>query len=92
MVDCSHANSGKDWRRQPSVARELARQVGGGEQRVLGLMIESHLREGRQDLKPGVPPAPGVSVTDGCIGWDGTEEVLRELAAAVRERRTRHGG
>ena len=92
MVDCSHANSGKDWRRQPSVARELARQVGGGEQRVLGLMIESHLREGRQDLKPGVPPAPGVSVTDGCIGWDGTEEVLRELAAAVRERRMRQGG
>jgi 3-deoxy-7-phosphoheptulonate synthase len=88
MVDCSHANSGKDWRRQPWVAQELARQIRGGEQRILGVMIESHLREGRQDLKPGVPLAPGVSITDGCVGWDSTEEVLRELAAAVRERRS----
>jgi 3-deoxy-7-phosphoheptulonate synthase len=87
MVDCSHANSGKDWRRQPQVARALARQLRGGEQRILGVMIESHLREGRQDLKPGASLAAGVSITDGCIGWEQTEEVLRELAGAVRERR-----
>jgi 3-deoxy-7-phosphoheptulonate synthase len=84
MVDCSHANSAKDWRRQPEVARDLARQLAGGERRLLGVMIESHLHEGRQDLKPGVALAPGVSITDGCIGWEQTEEVLRELAAAVR--------
>ena len=87
MVDCSHANSGKDYRRQPEVARALAAQVAGGEKRILGIMIESHLKEGRQDLKPGVAPAYGVSVTDGCIGWEQTEELLRELAAAVRQGR-----
>jgi 3-deoxy-7-phosphoheptulonate synthase len=88
MVDCSHANSAKDWRRETAVAHDLAQQVAGGEQRILGVMIESHLHEGRQDLKPGVPIARGVSITDGCIGWDRTEEVLRELAGAARQRRT----
>jgi 3-deoxy-7-phosphoheptulonate synthase len=87
MVDCSHANSAKDYRRQPEVARDVARQVAGGERRILGVMVESHLREGRQDLKPGVALQPGVSITDGCIGWEQTEEVLRDLAAAVRQRR-----
>ena len=88
MVDCSHANSAKDYRRQVEVARDLARQVAGSERRILGVMIESHLQPGRQDLKPGVPLARGVSITDGCIGWEQTEEVLRELAAASRQRRT----
>jgi 3-deoxy-7-phosphoheptulonate synthase len=87
MVDCSHANSGKDYRRQPEVARDLARQVAGGERRILGVMVESHLHEGRQELQPGIAPKPGVSVTDGCIGWEQTEEVLRELAASVRQGR-----
>jgi 3-deoxy-7-phosphoheptulonate synthase len=87
MVDCSHANSAKDYRRQTEVARDLAGQIAGGEQRILGLMIESHLKPGRQDLKPGIVPEPGVSVTDGCIGWDETAQVLRELAAAARKRR-----
>jgi 3-deoxy-7-phosphoheptulonate synthase len=82
MIDCSHANSSKDWTRQVEVARDVARQMKGGEQRILGLMIESHLNAGRQDLKPGVPLQPGVSITDGCIGWEQTEEILRELAAA----------
>jgi len=86
MVDCSHANSAKDYRRQPEAARDLAAQIAGGEQRILGVMVESHLRPGRQDLKPGVPLEPGVSITDGCIGWEQTEEVLRELAQAVRKR------
>jgi 3-deoxy-7-phosphoheptulonate synthase len=87
MVDCSHANSQKDYRRQSEVARDVARQVAGGEKRILGVMIESHLNAGKQDLKPGVAPAHGVSITDGCIGWEETETVLRELAAAVRARR-----
>jgi 3-deoxy-7-phosphoheptulonate synthase len=87
MVDCSHANSAKDYRRQAEVARDLAGQVARGEQRILGVMIESHLNAGRQDLKPGMALSHGVSVTDGCIGWEQTEEVLRELAQAVRQRR-----
>jgi 3-deoxy-7-phosphoheptulonate synthase len=70
------------------VARELARQIAGGERRIIGVMVESHLREGRQDLKPGVPLQPGVSITDGCIGWDQTDSLLRELAAAVRSARS----
>ena len=86
MVDCSHANSAKDWRRQAAVAQDLAGQLAGGERRILGVMIESHLHEGRQDLVPGQPLRPGVSITDGCIGWEQTEAVLRELAAAVRGR------
>jgi 3-deoxy-7-phosphoheptulonate synthase len=87
MVDCSHANSAKDWKRQVEVAKEVARQVAGGDKRILGLMVESHLEAGRQDLKPGVPLQHGVSITDGCIGWAQTEEVMRALAAASRARR-----
>jgi 3-deoxy-7-phosphoheptulonate synthase len=87
MVDCSHANSAKNYARQIEVARELAVQVAAGEQRILGLMIESHLKPGRQDLRPGVPLEPGVSITDGCIGWEQTESVLRHLAEAARQRR-----
>jgi 3-deoxy-7-phosphoheptulonate synthase len=84
MVDCSHANSQKKYERQIEVAQDVARQIAGGEQRVLGLMIESHLKAGRQDLKPGVPLEAGVSITDACIGWEQTESLLRELAKAVR--------
>jgi 3-deoxy-7-phosphoheptulonate synthase len=68
------------------VANDLARQVAGGERRISGLMIESHLQPGRQELKPGVPLQHGLSITDGCIGWAQTEEVLRMLAAASRRR------
>jgi 3-deoxy-7-phosphoheptulonate synthase len=84
MIDCSHANSAKRYERQVEVARELAGRIAGGEKRILGLMIESHLQPGRQDLRPGVPLEPGVSITDGCIGWEQTESVLRELARAAR--------
>ncbi len=87
MVDCSHANSAKQVQRQVEVARDLAQRVAAGDRRIMGLMIESHLREGRQDLKPGVPLAPGVSITDACIGWEATEQVLRELAQAAKRRR-----
>jgi 3-deoxy-7-phosphoheptulonate synthase len=89
MVDCSHANSRKDWQRQVEVAQSLAQQVASGEGRIMGIMVESHLKPGRQDLKPGVPLEPGVSITDGCIGWEQTEDVLRRLAQASRERARR---
>jgi 3-deoxy-7-phosphoheptulonate synthase len=87
MVDCSHANSSKQHTKQIEVAGDLARQVAGGDRRIVGVMIESHLEEGRQDLKPGVPLKRGVSITDACIGWSQTEPVLRQLAEAVRARR-----
>jgi 3-deoxy-7-phosphoheptulonate synthase len=87
MVDCSHANSAKKYERQIEVAQEVAAQVAGGERRIMGLMIESHLKPGRQDLRAGEPLQPGVSITDGCIGWDQTVPVLRGLAQAARTRR-----
>jgi 3-deoxy-7-phosphoheptulonate synthase len=89
MIDCSHANSAKQHRRQIEVAADVARQVSGGERRIVGVMIESHLEEGRQDLLPGVPLQAGVSITDACIGWAQTEPVLRELADAVKARRAK---
>jgi 3-deoxy-7-phosphoheptulonate synthase len=89
MIDCSHANSQKQHERQVDVARDVARQIAGGDVRIFGVMIESHLNAGRQDLVPGKPPQYGISVTDACIGWDTTEVVLRELAEAVRARRLR---
>jgi 3-deoxy-7-phosphoheptulonate synthase len=87
MVDCSHANSAKQHRRQIDVAADLAAQIEAGERRITGVMVESHLHEGRQDLKPGQPLQSGVSITDACIGWHDTEPLLRGLAQAVRARR-----
>ena len=87
MMDCSHANSSKQHARQIVVAEDVARRIAAGDQRLTGIMIESHLEEGRQDLQPGVPLRYGVSVTDACIGWAQTEPVLRQLADAVRTRR-----
>jgi len=69
------------------VAAEVAQQMAAGDQRITGLMIESHLHEGRQDIVPGMPLRPGVSVTDACISMAQTVPVLEELARAVRERR-----
>jgi 3-deoxy-7-phosphoheptulonate synthase len=91
MVDCSHANSGKSHMRQIDVAQDLARQLSQGEHRIIGVMIESHLEAGRQDLKPGVPLRYGVSITDACLGWTDTEPVLDLLAQAVRKRRATPG-
>ena len=88
MIDVSHGNSSKDHRRQVSVAHDVAGQIAGGERRIVGVLIESHLEEGRQDLKPGVPLKRGVSITDACIGFAQTVPVLQELAGAVRARRT----
>jgi 3-deoxy-7-phosphoheptulonate synthase len=89
MVDCSHANSGKSHLRQIAVAQDLARQIAQGEHRIVGVMIESHLAEGRQDFKADVPLLRGISITDACLGWAQTEPLLDELAAAVRTRRQR---
>ncbi|HEY9065942.1 MAG TPA: 3-deoxy-7-phosphoheptulonate synthase [Burkholderiaceae bacterium] len=87
MIDVSHGNSSKDHRRQVGVAHDVAEQIAGGDARIIGLMIESHLEEGRQDLKPGVPLKHGVSITDACIGFAQTVPVLEELASAVQARR-----
>jgi 3-deoxy-7-phosphoheptulonate synthase len=87
MIDLSHDNSAKDPERQPAVAAAVAGQVASGERAIAGVMIESFLVAGRQDLGGG-PLVYGQSITDGCIGWDTTVAVLDELAAAVRARRT----
>jgi 3-deoxy-7-phosphoheptulonate synthase len=87
MVDCSHANSGKSHLRQRDVADDLARQLAHGEKRIIGVMVESNLEEGRQDLEPGVALRHGVSITDACLSWAQTEPVLDALAEAVRRRR-----
>lgn len=87
MVDVSHANSSKQHRKQIEVAADVAAQVAAGDARITGLMIESHLQEGRQDIVEGQPLLPGVSVTDACISMEQTVPVLQGLAAAVRARR-----
>ena len=87
MIDCSHANSSKQHQRQIAVAADVAAQVAAGEHRIMGVMLESHLHEGRQDIVPGRPLRPGVSVTDACISFEQTVPVLEQLAAAVRARR-----
>ena len=88
LIDCSHGNSGKDYARQPTVAADIARQIAGGSTSICGLMIESHLVEGRQDIVDGRKGLRyGQSVTDACIGWETTVAVLEQLAAAVTQRR-----
>ncbi len=87
MVDCSHANSRKDYKKQVDVAHDIGGQLANGEDRIFGVMIESHLNPGRQDLKPGIALDHGVSITDACIGWEDTVIVLDLLAEAVRKRR-----
>jgi 3-deoxy-7-phosphoheptulonate synthase len=84
MVDCSHGNSGKDPTRQASVCREVLKQVRRGDRRIMGLMLESNLHGGRQSWKRGAPLRRGVSITDGCIGWNETEDLLHEIAEAVK--------
>jgi len=87
MVDFSHANSSKQYRKQIEVGADVAAQLAKGEERVVGVMVESHLNPGRQDLVPGTPLAHGVSITDACLGWDDTQGVLESLAEGVRRRR-----
>ncbi|MEV4756144.1 3-deoxy-7-phosphoheptulonate synthase [Micromonospora sp. NPDC049559] len=87
VIDASHDNSGKDHRRQPVVAADVARQLAAGQRGIVGVMLESFLVPGRQDLDPTRELVYGQSVTDACLGWDETGQVLADLAAAVRARR-----
>jgi 3-deoxy-7-phosphoheptulonate synthase len=87
MVDFSHANSSKQYQKQMDVAADIATQLSAGEERIVGVMVESHLVAGRQDLQPGKELAYGQSITDACIGWDDSVKLLDTLAAAVRARR-----
>jgi 3-deoxy-7-phosphoheptulonate synthase len=87
MVDASHGNSAKDYRRQPLVAQDIAEQVAGGQRALFGMMLESFLADGRQDLTPGRSLHYGQSITDACMGWEMTVPVLQDLAKAVRSRR-----
>ena len=87
MVDFSHANSSKQYQKQHEVAQDVARQLAAGERRIVGVMVESHLNAGRQDLLPGKELKYGVSITDACLGWDDTVKLLETLADAVRRRR-----
>ncbi|MEZ5416179.1 MAG: 3-deoxy-7-phosphoheptulonate synthase [Vicinamibacterales bacterium] len=86
MIDCSHGNSLKDHRRQPEVASAVAAQVAGGAREICGVMIESHLVEGRQDYVAGHATTYGQSITDACISLDATERLLDELATAQQRR------
>ncbi len=87
MIDLSHANSSKQYQRQIDVGQDVMTQLRGGDRRVTGVMIESHLKAGRQDLCPGKPLEYGQSITDACISWEDTIPLLRGLADAVRARR-----
>ena len=87
MIDASHANSGKNWANQPTVVADVSRQIASGERRIIGMMMESNLLAGRQDLIPGVPLIYGLSITDGCIGWESSVALLEQLASAVEQRR-----
>jgi 3-deoxy-7-phosphoheptulonate synthase len=87
MIDFSHSNSSKKPEKQVDVGQDVARQIAAGDDRIFGVMVESHLKAGRQDLVPGKPLVYGVSITDGCIGWEESRAVLDTLADAVRKRR-----
>jgi 3-deoxy-7-phosphoheptulonate synthase len=91
MIDASHANSLKKPERQIPVSADIAGQIAGGDKRIIGIMIESHLLPGQQELLPGVPLTYGQSITDGCIGWEDSVQVLDSLAQAVRDRRAACG-
>ena len=87
MIDCSHANAAKQFKRQLDVTGDIAGQIAGGERRIIGAMVESHLVEGRQELAAGRPLQFGQSITDPCLGWDDSVRVLQMLAGAVKKRR-----
>lgn len=89
MIDMSHANSSKKPENQLPVSEAIAAQIAGGDERIFGVMVESHLVGGRQDLVPGKPLTYGQSITDGCIDWEGSLEILENLAQAVISRRSK---
>ena len=90
MIDLSHSNSQKNYMRQIDVGQEVAAQIAHGDDRIMGVMIESHLKAGRQDLLPGKELVYGQSITDACIGWEESVPLLEGLAQAVRSRRLEH--
>src|SRR3989442_2552433 len=87
MIDFSHGNSAKDPQKQVDVGRSVATQIASGDERIFGVMVESHLKAGRQDLIPGKDLAYGLSITDACIGWEDSHTILDALADAVGQRR-----
>ena len=87
MIDFSHANSSKQFKKQIDVAKDVGKQIRDGNSGIFGVMIESHLVEGRQDLKPEQPLTYGQSITDACLGWEETESLLKQLANDVAARR-----
>jgi 3-deoxy-7-phosphoheptulonate synthase len=84
MVDTSHGNSSKDYSRQGQVCRDVLHQFTSGQRTIMGLLIESNLSAGRQSWKKGEKLEYGVSLTDACIGWDETEELIRFIAGSIR--------
>lgn len=90
MIDASHANSEKKPENQIPVSHNIAQQIAAGDDRIVGVMIESHLVSGRQDLVEGKELTYGQSITDGCVSWDESVPMLEELAQAVRSRRTKN--
>jgi 3-deoxy-7-phosphoheptulonate synthase len=89
MIDCSHGNSSKDPAKQLVVGENVATQVAAGDARIIGIMVESHLKAGRQDLIPGKALIYGQSITDACVGWEDTRNLIDLLADAVRQRRAK---
>lgn len=89
MIDASHGNSSKRPENQPMVIESIAQQLEAGDRRIGGVMLESHLVAGRQDLVPGKPLVYGQSITDGCIDWEASVTLLDRLATAVERRRAR---
>ncbi len=87
LIDCSHGNSQKDYERQPEVCADVCAQVAAGSDDICGVMMESHLVAGRQDIKPDIPLTYGQSVTDACIDWETTVPMLEALARASAQRR-----
>jgi 3-deoxy-7-phosphoheptulonate synthase len=87
MIDASHGNSGKKHENQPLVIESVAAQIESGDFRIAGVMLESHLRAGRQDLIPGQPLVYGQSITDSCMDWDTSVQQLERLATAIARRR-----
>ena len=89
MIDCSHANSHKQHKKQALVAREIGQQIAAGDTRIIGAMVESHLVEGNQKIAPREELTYGQSITDACLGWEDSEQLLRELAQSVEQRQQR---
>jgi 3-deoxy-7-phosphoheptulonate synthase len=90
MIDFSHSNSSKNHERQVDVSHDVAAQVAAGDNRIFGVMVESHLKGGRQDLVPGQELVYGMSITDACLAWDSSAEVIAELSEAVEARRRKN--